>query len=535
MHGRRFLMGMRAIGLGLVLACWGWTAAADERPNLVVIMADDMGYSDIGCYGGEIETPNLNRLAAEGMRFSQFYNNAKCAPTRASLLTGRYAQQVGCHNDPVKMVNCLTFAEVLRPAGYSTYMAGKWHAEELPTERGFDRYYGLTDGCCNYWNPGEQRDGEPKPAEKNYPRKWSRDGEVMRPYTPEDKDFYTTDAFTDFAVDTLKAHDTAKPFLLYLAYTAPHYPLQAPEEVIAKYRGKYRIGWDTLREQRHARQLDMGLLNPAWALSPRDPNVAPWVSVTEASAWNLEGLRGRREENLPWEHARDADLWDLKMAVYAAMVDRMDQNIGRVLAQLEAMGAMDNTLILFLSDNGGCAETRNDTPDVPPGPVNSYRSVDPPWANAQNTPFRLYKRYLMEGGISTPLIAHWPGHIEAGAITHAAGHLIDVLPTLVEAAGATYPADAPANEGRSLLPVMTGASAGDDREIFWNFGSDAAMRQGKWKLVHGLREPWQLYDMQADRTELHDVAAAHPERVQAMTDAWENWARKVGVEVRKHD
>jgi len=523
------------IAVLIVAVATGAVAVAESRPNFVVIMADDMGYSDIGCYGGEIETPHLDRLAAGGLRFSQFYNNAKCAPTRASLLTGRYAQQVGCHNDPVVMRDCVTIAEALRTAGYATYMAGKWHAGELPTDRGFDRYYGLTDGCCNFFNPGEQREGEPKPAEKNYPRKWSRDGAVMQPYTPEDKDFYTTDAFTDFAVETLASHDAAKPFLLYIGYTAPHYPLHAPEEDIAKYRGKYRIGWDALREQRHARQTAMGLLDAAWPLSPRDPHVAAWERVAEPEAWNLKGLTGGREAGLPWEHARDADLWDLKMAVYAAMVDRMDRNIGRVLAQLEAMGAAENTLVLFLSDNGGCAELRNDTPDVPPGPVNSYRSVDPPWANAQNTPFRDYKRYLTEGGISTPLIAHWPGRIAGGTITHAAGHVIDLLPTLLDAAGAAYPAEAPKIEGSSLLPVMTQAAPGGDRELYWAFGMEAAMRLGDWKIVHGAKEPWHLYDMKHDRTELNDLAAEQPERVQSMAAAWDVWAATVGIKVKKDE
>lgn len=514
----------------------GISAHADESatpPNIVVIMADDMGYSDIGCYGGEIDTPNLNRMADEGMRFTQFYNNAKCAPTRASLLTGLYSQQCGVHNNPVVMKNCTTIAEVLGAAGYRTYMAGKWHSAELPTDRGFDRYYGLADGCANYFNPGEQRDGEAAPAEKNYPRRWSEDGKVKQPYTPKNPDFYATDAFTDHALEYLDTHPKDKPFLLYLAYTAPHYPLQAPEAEIAKYRGKYKIGWDQLRDERHTRMIDMGIVDKAWSLAPRDPHVPSWADLENPDAWGTKGYVSSKSGGLSLESARDRDMWDLKMAVYAAMVDRMDQNIGRLLAKLEALGVEDNTLVLFLSDNGGCAELRHATPDVPPGPVNSYRTVDPPWAQAQNTPFRKYKRWDHEGGISTPLIAHWPKTITPGTITTQPGHLIDFMATFIDIANAKYPdtfagKPIPPLEGKSLLPIFRGEDRAGHDYICWQFSDSRAIRQGKWKLVQG-GGPWELYDMDADRTEVNDLAAQFPERVAAMAALWSDWAKRCGA------
>lgn len=509
---RDFLRAAAAVGGAWCLAPETRAAVSvADRPNIVLIMADDMGYSDIGCYGGEIETPNLDRLASGGLRFTQFYNNAKCAPTRASLLTGLYAQQMGVHDGPVPMQGGVTIAEVLRAAGYRTLMAGKWHAAQLPVERGFDRYFGLCDGCSNYFNPGEQRPGEPAPAEKNYPRKWARDAQVMQPFTPEDRNFYATDAFTDAALGYLDEYGREdRPFFLYLAFTAPHYPLHARPEDIEKYRGRYTAGWDKIREVRYKRMIDMGLIDPRWALSPRDPHVPAW------------------------ENAGDKEEWDLKMAVYAAMVDRMDQNIGRVLAKLDELGKTEDTLILFLSDNGGCAETRNATPDVPPGPLNSYRTVDPPWANVQNTPFRKYKRYDHEGGISTPLIARWPKQIAPGTITQQMGHLIDVMATCLDVTGAAYPAElhgAPVLplEGKSLLPILQGRTREEHEALYWQFSDSRAIRHGKWKLVKSGDAPWELYDMEADRTELHDLATEHPRLVMTLESKWQDWARRCGA------
>jgi arylsulfatase len=386
------------------------TSSLSLKPNIVLIMADDLGFSDVGCYGGEINTPHIDSLAKEGMRFTQFYNCARCAPTRQSLTTGLYPQQVeGQHS--------VTFAEVLRTAGYRTLMTGKWHGfRRLPTERGFDRFYGLTSGSCYFFNPGERRLGDPEPAKDHgQVRPWAIDGKRIKPYTPQDPNWYATDAFTDYALDYLdKYSDEERPFFLFLSYTAPHHPLQAPPEEIAKYRGQYLTGWDQLREQRWRRMQELGLAADHWRLSPRDP---------EAPAW---------------EDVDNKDQWDLTMAVYAAMVDRMDQNIGRVLKKIRDMGEEENTLVLFLSDNGACAELNNQTSDISPGPMESYRTYDIPWANASDTPFRKFKRETYEGGICTPLIVKWPKVIEAGTINRSPGHVIDLMPTFAEVAGATY-------------------------------------------------------------------------------------------------
>jgi len=329
---------LKNLGLGVAsLALPGHLKAAGShtpRPNIILIMADDLGYSDIGCYGGEIRTPNIDALAAGGMRFTQFYNCAKCSPTRATLLTGQYDQAVGVQN----MKDGATFAEVLRPAGYRTIISGKWHQQPLPTTRGFDRYYGLADGCCNYWNPGiKARSGEGKPGRKRAePRRWAIEGKAIMGYTPEDKNFYTTDAFADYAIARLEEYkNEVKPFLLYLPQTAPHYPLHAWPDDIAKYRGKYKIGWDKLRPQRYKRQIEMGMFDPKYEMSPRDERVPNWDSLSDSE-------KGQA---------------DLKMAVYAAMIDRMDQAIGRIFAKVKEIGKWENTLILFLADNGGCPET----------------------------------------------------------------------------------------------------------------------------------------------------------------------------------
>jgi len=493
-----------------------------KKPNIVLIMADDMGYSDIGSYGGEIQTPNIDRLAEGGLRFTQFYNNAICVPTRASLLTGLYSQQVGVYaNSPKVMKNSVTLAEVLRQAGYTTLMTGKWHAQEIPVERGFDHYFGLTDGCCNYFNPGPQRPGEGNPGRKPWPREWPHwrqwaiDDQVFLPYKPENKNFYTTDAFTDYALEYLNQKGKEdKPFFLYLAYTAPHYPLHAWPEDIAKYQGKYMMGWDRLREERYQRMRKMKLIDDSWPLSPRDPEVASWADIEN------------KEE------------WDLKMAVYAAMIDRMDQNIGRILSRIHEMGEEDNTLIIFLSDNGGCAGEANFTPDISPGPVESYRSVDPPWANASNTPFRKYKVWDYEGGIHTPMIAYWPAVIkDGGQITDQVGHIIDIMATFVDVAGAKYPLiygekEIIPLEGKSLLPVFQGMEREGHEALYWQIenGRHRAIRKGKWKMVsRSPQEPWELYDLEVDRTELHDISGQYPVIVSELSKMWESWAIRCGI------
>ena len=491
-----------------------------KRPNVVLIMADDMGYSDIGCYGGEIRTPNLDRLAAGGLRFTQFYNNSICVPTRASLLTGLYSQQVGVYGGaPAIMKDCVTLAEVLRSAGYRTLMTGKWHAEQIPCQRGFDRYFGLADGCCNYFNPGPRRAGEGEPGRKltsfGYPRRWAIDDKVYVPYKPTDKNFYTTDAFTDYAIDYLEQYGREeRPFFLYVAYTAPHYPLHAWPEDIARYRGKYMAGWDKLRQQRFERMVEMGLIDKRWGLSPRDEEVAKWDSV------------------------EDKDSWDLKMAVYAAMIDRMDRNIGRIITKIRQLGKEDNTLVLFLSDNGGCAGQANYTPDIAPGPVESYRSVDGPWANVSNTPFRKFKVWDHEGGISTPLIAYWPTVIKSGgAITGQVGHIIDIMATFTDITGAEYPAlfngrKIPPLEGKSLLPIFEGRERTGNEVLYWQIDRSRhrAVRKGKWKLVTTAPNmPWKLYDMEADRTELNDLAEQRPDKVKELSGLYDTWLNRCGV------
>jgi len=475
----------------------------DDRPDILLIMADDMGFSDVGCYGGEVRTPHIDGLARRGIRFTQCYNNAKCGPTRASLLTGLYDQQVGTR--PLK--HCVTLAEVLKAAGYRTLMTGKWHQREIPVRRGFDRYFGLADGCCNFWNPGKQREGEPPPGRKwKRWRRWAIDDKVYQPYTPEDPDFYTTDAFTDYALKYLDQYGKEdRPIFLYLAYTAPHYPLHAWPEDIARYRDTYKVGWDEIRRRRWKRQVEMGIADAHWDPSPRDPSVTPW------------------------KDAKDKDAWALKMAVYAAMIDRMDQNIGRVLAKFRRLGRAENTLVIFLSDNGGCAENVNKTPDIPPGPLPSYRTVDKPWANASNTPFRKYKAWDHEGGICTPLVASWPRVItEGGRIDRHVGHIIDVMATLCDVAGAEYPSEYDGHkvlplEGKSLRPLFEGKDRRGHEALYWQFGASKAIRAGKWKLVKHGKADWELYDMEADRCELKDLAQQDPDRVAALAKMWDDW------------
>ncbi len=487
-----------------------------RRPNIVLIMVDDMGWSDIGCYGGEIRTPNLDRLAAEGTRFTQFYNTARCCPSRAALLTGLYPHQTGVGhmirdlgvpayqgflND-----RCATLAEVLRPAGYATYMSGKWHVGEepphWPCRRGFDRYFGLISGACNYWRL------EP-------PRRMAEDDRPFAP--PTDGSFFMTDAFTERGIGMIRDHiagpRAADPFFLYLAYTAPHWPLHAHDEDIARYRNRYQGGWDQLRVERHERQLAAGLVERRWPLSPRHPKAPAWDSLSKE------------------QKAVEAE----KMAVYAAQVDRMDQGVGRVLRTLDELGIADDTVVIFLSDNGGCAEEveRSADPKARTGTADSFRSYGLPWANASNTPLRLFKQFVHEGGIATPLIARGPG-IRRGVTTDAVGHVIDLAPTCLDYAGAAYPQTLEGRaltpqEGRTLRPLFGGGTRAGHETIFWEHQGHRALRRGNWKLVASFGEPWELYDLEADRTETNNLAAAHPDLVVELAAEHQRWSDRVGA------
>jgi arylsulfatase A-like enzyme len=541
MERRTFL---KALAGGALAAGTGGPAwAAPRRPNIVVILADDMGFSDIGCYGSEISTPNIDGLARQGVRFTQFYNNARCCPSRASLLTGLYPHQTGIglmEEDQRKPgyegelnMQCVTLAEALRPAGYRTLMCGKWHVthndrahdndkHDWPLQRGFDRYYGTIIGAGSYYDPAMLTDGN----------------EFVQ---PDRKDYYYTDALADRAVSYIGEYaKKAEPFFLYAAFTAPHWPLHAFPEDIGKYKDRYKNGWDALRAERHERQAAMGIVDRRWPLTPRDPRVPAWADAP----------------NKEWEARR--------MAVYAAQVDRLDRNVGRILAKLRETGVEDNTLVMFLADNGGCAEeltpswkyrfipskTRDgrpvrlgNDPNVMPGPEDTYQSYGLPWANASNTPFRLYKHWIHEGGISTPFIARWPLRMKrTGTLTSQTGHIIDLMATCVDVGGAKYPSKYNGNdikplEGRSLAPVFEGKQREPHPEICWEHEGNRAIREGKWKLVSRYPQEWELHDMEADRTEMNDLAASQPERVKAMAERWRKWADRCNVlpwdEVRK--
>lgn len=503
-----------------------------SRPNIILIMADDAGFSDFGCYGGEIQTPNIDSLARDGMIFTQFYNAAKCCPTRASLLTGLYPHQAGVGdmiNDSVSAQSnpypayqgrlsehCITIAEALKQAGYNTLMSGKWHLgpdrPNWPCDRGFDRYYGLIDGASNYW---DIRYGAKAPyLPKDYMRTMAIDNER---FVPDGKDYYITDAFTDYAVKYIDEYGKREePFFLYLAYTAPHIPLQARPEDIAKYENTYRVGWDQIRQDRYERMRAMGIINDNCRLSPRDNECDPWESV------------------------EDKDHMALKMAIYAAQIDRMDQGIGRVLSKLKEIGAWDNTLILFISDNGGCAaggplgwDHGRDT--LPPGGPQSYMSYGQAWANASDCPFRRFKTWVHEGGIATPLIAHWPASIAPKSKTQHIGHVLDLMPTILDAADAGYPKEFAGRillplEGESLLPVLRGENRVRSRAIFWEHQGNRAVRSGNWKLVASHDSSWELYDLDAGRSELDNLIDQHPEKAEELLLLYESWAKRCGVQ-----
>ena len=479
----------------------------NEKPNILLILVDDMGWSDIGCYGSEVATPNLDRLAENGIRFTQMHNTSKCFPSRAILQTGIYAQQNGydkSYKQP--LANCVTLGEVLHTAGYRTLWSGKHHGVETPVDRGYDRYYGLREGASNHFNPGMQREGEPKPAQKRPDRPFFVDHEKFQPYSPP-IDFYTTDYFTKYALEWLEEYkDEDKPFFLHMGYTAPHDPLMAWPKDIAKYKGTYLKGYNDIRAKRYAKQKEIGLINQRFMLS--EETYDPWESLSDSMKI----------------------VEDLKMAVYSAMIDRMDQKVGEILAKIESMGKLENTLVLFMSDNGSSAEVVRIPGDGKIGAVGQWTSLGKNWANVSNTPYRYYKNYSFEGGICTPMIAYWPKGFEAkNAISHFPGHFIDIMATLVDITGADYPTEYNGQkiipmQGVSLLPILKGDVIQREKPLFWQWQRGKAVREGQWKIVvNGLDSEWELYNVDEDPTETNNLAAIHPEIVERMDGLYTSW------------
>ena len=497
----------------LSISALSFSLSQAARPNIILIMVDDMGWSDIGCYGGEVQTPNLDRLAGEGMRFTQFYNNAKCTTTRASIVTGLWPRRTG----ELLKTNMVTLGEVMQDAGYATALSGKWHLGHgettHPYNRGFQEFYGLLDGCCNFFNPNQ-----PDPEYKG--GKTRVFGHNDQGVTSFPSDYYSTDAFTDHAIETITKvvnEDPDRPFFHHITYTAPHYPLHAKPEDIAKYKGKFMMGWDKMREQRYARQVEMGLIDTKrYPLSQGD------------------------SRSYAWETA-DQEFEDNRMAVYAAMVDSVDQNIGRLLQTLKELKVDDNTLICFLSDNGGCAEEPGgrDPNERNAGPGDDYVAVGPAWGWAQNTPFKRYKQWLHEGGSNTPMIAWWPNQIEANTINEQPGHIIDFMATFIDMAGAKYPEtyngkDILPLEGKSMLPVFKGKQRQGHDFYAWEWTGNRAYRVGDMKAVWDkLVKQWELYDLSVDRTENVNLASAHPETTQRLAKAWTKWAKETGLTVKE--
>ena len=511
------------------------------KPNVILILVDDMGFSDLGIMGSEIQTPHLDALARNGLVLSSMYNCSRCCPTRASLLTGLYPHKAGVgHMTPhlgsrayqgYLREDAPTIAEVLGLSDYRTLMSGKWHVggnyvareadrwivgdetHPTPRQRGFDRFFGIVDGAVNYFSP-------------HYLMEDDERVEVTS------ESFYFTDAITDKAIDMIESGEDRRPFFLYLAHTAPHWPLQAPEETIAKYEDVYLKGWDAIRAARYEEMHARGILRHRWDLSPRDKDAPAWTDVKHAA----------------WEAIR--------MGVYAAQIDRMDRSIGRLVQCLERLGKLDDTLIFFLSDNGGCAEflaedgfaqrypekTVDGRPialgnrvGLRPGSAQTFMSYDLPWANVSNAPFRLYKHWVHEGGISTPLIVHWPNGIAKPEIVHEPAHVVDIMPTILEVAGAAYPSTHGEHEtqepdGVSLLPLFETGTWAREQPIYWEHEGNSAIRCGNMKLVRRHGRPWELYDMDVDRTELNDLAGANAPLEERLQRDYLRWEEACGVE-----
>ncbi|MEZ6139030.1 MAG: arylsulfatase [Zavarzinella sp.] len=550
------------VGL-LAVACSATVTQADDRPNIIVIMSDDMGFSDIGCYGGEIQTPNLDRMAANGVRFTQFYNTARCCPTRASLLTGLYPHQAGVghmmedRNRPGYKgnlnKNCRTMAEALRPAGYRSYAVGKWHVtrstsadgpkENWPLQRGFDRFYGTITGAGSFFDPSTL----------------VKDNTMISPFADPEyqpKTYYYTDAISEYGSRFIKEHakkNADQPFMMYVTYTAAHWPMHALPEDIAKYRGKYSAGYEAIRKARFEKAVKLGLIDP---------------------------MQGMVSGTGDWDAVKNKEFEEACMEVYAAMIDRMDQGIGQIIKSLEATKQLDNTLILFMQDNGGCAEgmgrTPNKThpdgprpgkpvypplkntdlgnggivpdqtrdgfpvrmgPNVIPGGADTYVAYGRDWATVSNTPFREYKHWVHEGGISTPLIAYWPKKINGdrtGKLVKSPAHLIDIMATCVDLGQAKYPTEVDGNkitplEGVSLAPAFAGQELQRTNPLFWEHEGNRAVRAGDWKLVSKYRGPWELYNIAKDRVELNNLADKMPEKVKELATQYDQYAKRALV------
>ena len=533
------------LACSLLLAIPCPAAPTNSRPNLIIILADDLGFSDLSCFGSEISTPNLDRMAAGGLRMNQFYTTPRCCPSRAALLTGLYPQQAGIGNMMEDRglpgyrgelnKNCLTIAEELRRANYHTAMVGKWHQSHIafdgkqqlngesdapfwdnqngwPLQRGFEDFYGTIHGVNSYYDPFSLVRGN-------------------TPIRAKGTNYYYTDVLTENAVaDINRLAGGEKPFFLYVAYTAPHWPLQAPEQDIAKYRERYLAGWDAIRTNRYQKQIQLGVIDPSWPLSPRDERVAAWENV-QAKEWEAN-----------------------RMATYAAMIEHLDTGVGKIFETLRAKKIETNTLVIFFSDNGACAEViAPNWYDIPSrtrdgrsiavgnerssfaGPDNVWQSYGPPWANVSDTPFRLYKHFTHEGGIASPFIAHWPAVIRTGGnVSSQLAHVTDILPTLVEISGAQHPTNYDGNailplEGTSLLPILEGKNRPHPSPIFWEHEGNRAVRLQPWKLVARQGQPWELYDTEADRTEQKNLAAAHPKKVQELSNLYDAWAKRCKV------
>ena len=470
---------------------------ANARPNIIVIMTDDMGFSDIGCYGGEIKTPNLDKLAEGGLKFSQFYNCGKCEPSRAALVTGH---QWFSHSPNVAVrKDSPNFGEVLRGASYRTMMVGKWHCDGVPFERGFDRHFGFMGGGTDSFNGDKSftLDGKPWPVPK--------------------KDFYATTSLTDYAVSFLREEHQAhadQPFFLYLAYNAPHAPILAPASEVAKYRGKYLKGWDVIRKERFAKQQALGLAGPGWNFPDRPAGIPAWDTLDEKSK----------------------DFEDLRMATYAAMVDGVDQGVGRVMKTLDELGVRDNTLVVFLNDNGASPNDRIRKGKF--GTPGTTWNVGVAWAFTSTTPLKFYKRTQHSGGVTAPFIANWPAAIKPQkAFNDQPFQIADILPTLMDLTGTKYPLhfggkEQPPLPGRSIAPVLTSNAVLPPRPLYFQLFNNMALVDNGWRMVTAYGMPWELYDLTQDRTETHNLAASNPEKLQQMLALQKAFVAQPDVKLR---